>query len=122
MNCKERMNMNFGERLKYLRMQNGLSQRELAQMLGCSHQLISTTEKNKTVNNIIFIKKICEIFNVSADYLINGIPFESIDGISIEEMQLILKYRSLSCYYKSLVNHIIDSAENNNIMNKRAGE
>lgn len=105
--------MDFGTRLKYLREQKGLSQRELAKIVGYSHQYISTSEKNKTVDNIIFIKKLCDVFNVSADYLINGVSFEPINEINIEELTLILKYRSLSDYYKSMIDYLIDSAENN---------
>lgn len=104
--------MDLGTCLKSLRIQKGLTQRELAEIVGYSHQTIATLERNEGISRIILLKKLCELFNVSSDYLINGIIFNKLDSISTEEMNLIQKYRNLSDYYKSIINHIIETEEN----------
>ena len=112
--------MDLGTRLKNLRIEKGLSQRELADMVGCSHQTIALLERNENNSRIEIVNKLCYIFNVSADYLINGISFNAIDDLSIEEIQLILKYRNLSDYYKFIIEQIIKSTEK--IEYRRGGE
>lgn len=44
--------MDLGTRLKNLRIQKGLSQRELAKIINCSHQSIAEYEKNSNISNI----------------------------------------------------------------------
>lgn len=101
--------MDVGTRLKNLRIEKGLSQRDLANMVGCSHQTIASYERNENNVRIKIIERVCHIFNISADYLINGISSDCFSDLTIEELQLILKYRELSDYYKSLIRHILDS-------------
>lgn len=107
--------MDLGTRLKHLRIEKGITQLELAKMAECSNQTIALYEQNKNLKRIKTINKLCHIFNVTADYLINGVPFDCSETITVNEMQLILKYRALSAYYKSLIDHILDIGENFNI-------
>ena len=61
--------MNFGERLKSLRLEKGLGQIALAKELEVGKSVISLWELNKadpTLNNLI---KIAKFFGVSIDYL-----------------------------------------------------
>lgn len=102
--------MDFGTRLKKLRLERGMSQRELATLVGCSHQTIADCEKNRNDGRIQILKKLCFIFDVSADYFINGISSNYPEEISLKEIQMILKYRSSSDYYKSIVDTILDSS------------
>ena len=62
----------FGERLKELRMQEGLSQSELAKMLGTSQASLSKWENDVQEPCIEEIVKICKHFNISADYVIGS--------------------------------------------------
>ena len=110
--------MDFGTRLKNLRVEKGLSQRDLAALAGCSHQTIATLEKNENNDRIITLGKLCQIFNVSPDYLISGIQFIFPKEITIKEVQMVLKYRALSDYYQSMIDHILDLGENFNANNK----
>lgn len=110
--------MDLGTRLKNLRVERGLSQRDLAALAGCSHQTIATLERNENNDRIITLGKLCQIFNVSPDYLIYGIQFIPNKEITIEEIRMILKYRALSDYYKSMIDHILDLGENFNTDNK----
>lgn len=57
-------------RLSELRNENNLYQEQLAQVIGCSQQLISNYETCKLKRlPIDFEEKICDYFNCSIDYL-----------------------------------------------------
>ena len=60
----------FGEKLKELRIEKGLTQKELAQELGNAQSAIFYWETDKQEPTISALKKICKFFDVSADYLL----------------------------------------------------
>jgi transcriptional regulator with XRE-family HTH domain len=62
---------NLGIRLKQLREEKGLTQKELAAILGLKHQTsISNYENNNQKPPSDILGKLSEIFNVSVDYLL----------------------------------------------------
>ncbi len=63
--------MTFGEKLKSLRENKGLTQKDLGEMLGISARLVSYYETNKTIpNDPTILNTIASIFQVSLDYLL----------------------------------------------------
>ena len=60
----------FSERLKELRMENGLSQRDLARATDLSQSAIVHWENNRRVPGADAIVTLAKFFNVSADYLL----------------------------------------------------
>ncbi len=64
--------MQFEKNLVLLRKKNGLSQDELAFAIGVTRQTIYTWEAGLNYPNIIMLKKLAEILNVSTDDLLNG--------------------------------------------------
>lgn len=60
----------FSERLKELRKEKGLTQKELAQRILQSPTAIVYWEQNKHEPSASALKKICKFFDVSADYLL----------------------------------------------------
>lgn len=62
--------MSFGERLKELRLENGLTQLQLAEMLDISKSNISKYEAGSVEPNIEIITKIAIRFGVNTDYLL----------------------------------------------------
>lgn len=62
--------MNFGFCLKTLRLENNMSQVELARSLGLSANTISQYETGKRFPDQNGIIMICRFFNVSADFLL----------------------------------------------------
>ena len=60
----------FAERLKELRLENGLTQDQLAEKIKLSQAAISAYERNKITPTIDAIIILCRFFKVSADYLI----------------------------------------------------
>jgi transcriptional regulator with XRE-family HTH domain len=76
----------FGDKLRQLRMQQGLTQRALAHALGYTnaHAYISDFETGKRRPTAEFVLKVARYFNVSADLLLKdeldlddaGMPLE----------------------------------------------
>lgn len=65
--------MVFGEKLKQLRMNNGYSQEQLADLLNVSRQAITKWENQKGMPDISNLKAIAELFDVTIDSLIDDI-------------------------------------------------
>lgn len=66
------MKNSFGERLKILRFQLGLSQREIAERIGLSDVAYYKYEAGKAQPKLDVIKKLKNIFNVNIDWLLFG--------------------------------------------------
>jgi len=58
------------KRLKELRIEKGLSQTQLAKEIGVNYRTISQYEKGINEPDIKTIKKLCDFFGVTADYLL----------------------------------------------------
>ncbi len=61
---------NFALRLKNLRTKNGYTQATLAKMLGISTSAVGMYEQGRREPDSALLKKICEVFSVSTDYLL----------------------------------------------------
>lgn len=66
----------FGSRLKKLRKANKYTQSKLAEALYITEESVSNIENGKTMCMPEHLMKICQLFNVSADYLYFGIDRE----------------------------------------------
>lgn len=75
----------FGERLKYLRTEKGLTQSELGKELGISRGAISYYEAGDRMPDINVLYDVAKYFNVSSDYLI-GLSDNSTTDITIKEI------------------------------------
>lgn len=62
--------MKFNERLKVIRRECGKTQKEVYTALGMSANGYASYEQGRTEPNIDTLIKLCEIFEVSADYLL----------------------------------------------------
>ncbi len=65
--------MQFHERIKGLREDKDLKQEVLAAYLGITRQQYSLYETGKRAFSVFHVIKLCEFFQVSADYVL-GIP------------------------------------------------
>lgn len=90
--------MNFGDKLKRLRLASGLTQDELAAKLGTSKQSISRYENSEREPNIRTAKAIANALNVSLEELAQGFTQQSFVAaeLSPDERQLIEDYRGLT--------------------------
>lgn len=76
----------FAERLKSLRLQAGLTQRELAEKLGIAHSTLGMYELGKRVPDIDTMDSIADYFNVTIDY-ISGKDSRSLYYLTPEQAQ-----------------------------------
>lgn len=72
--------MRFEEKIVELRKQRGLSQEELAEQLGVSRQAVSRWELGSTMPDIPNLLQLCELFGVSADYLVRDEEYTAAKG------------------------------------------
>ncbi len=68
--CYTFIMIGFGEKIKELRLTKNWTQKELAEKIGQAQSTVFYWEQNKQEPNISSLKKLCEIFDVSADYLL----------------------------------------------------
>lgn len=64
----------FALKLKKLRKQNDMTQKELAQKLCVSDKNLSKWECGRSTPDIFYLEEICKIFNVDAEYFFNDEP------------------------------------------------
>ena len=64
------MERNFAQTLSDLRKSRGYSQRKVARDLGISQALLSHYENGFREPGIEFICRVCDYYNISADYLL----------------------------------------------------
>ncbi|MCL2621037.1 MAG: helix-turn-helix domain-containing protein [Defluviitaleaceae bacterium] len=90
--------MKLSEKIQALRKQKGLSQEQLAEMLGVSRQSISKWELDDSTPDIATLVKISEIFGVSTDYLLKG---ASIGGEPVhQQSKAEPQTQSITVYYE----------------------
>lgn len=75
--------MNIADRIQYLRKQRGLSQEELADMVGVSRQSVSKWESEQSVPDLEKIITMSDIFEVTTDYILKGIEPVSVSNRKI---------------------------------------
>lgn len=104
--------MEFSENLKYLRKSVQYTQKKLADYLGLSANTVCEWEKGRSEPSIATIKKMAELFDVSADYLLGleddfgartaPAPAVMGDTNNAQERELLELFRTLSPYLQGL--------------------
>lgn len=64
--------MTLGERILKLRKEGHMSQEELAEYVEVSKQSVSKWELDKAVPNVEKVIRLCDVFDISTDYLLRG--------------------------------------------------
>ena len=80
--------VDFGNILKKLRAEEGITQQQLATKLGVTKSVVSYYELQARTPSPEILVKLSRIFHVSADYLLGLDPTETIrlDGLSEEDI------------------------------------
>ena len=95
----ERCNM---KNLCEIRKQKGMSQVALSTKLGVAQETVSAYENGKAYPSVDTLLSMCEIFNVSSDYLLDRTNIQLTiqdfcdKNLSPEELELVDKFRKLS--------------------------
>ncbi len=66
------MDKTLCENLKCARKACGLTQKQVAKGLGVVESCYANWEQGRTEPNVEMLRRLCHIFNISADELING--------------------------------------------------
>jgi transcriptional regulator with XRE-family HTH domain len=78
----------FGEKLRHLRRQHGVTQEELARRLGLrSHTQITRLERSKNITSSDVVLSIATLFETTSDYLLD-------DAIAIEDVAAMVSMPS----------------------------
>ena len=90
------MNQKFAEKMSALRRERGLPQRKVAADLGISQALLSHYENGVREPGLDFVCRVCDYYNVTADYII-GRTGNTENGQSLKELiSLAAELRSLT--------------------------
>ncbi len=79
----------IGKRINHCRVNQGLTQEQLADKMDVSIQMISNLERGNKAIRIHNLVHLCNILNVSADYILTGIETScDLDAVSLRISQL----------------------------------
>lgn len=113
--------MKFEEKLVTLRKERKLSQEQLAEKLGVSRQAVSRWESGETTPDMMNILGLCDIFEVSADYLIRedeqvtqSAPAQASTAPAAPKYGNLFILISAACFQIGLVASICSSCFSNN--------
>lgn len=115
----------FAQRIKELRLNNDLTQKDLSDFLEVTPKTISFYELGQRMPPANVLTKLCQRFNVSVDYLLGltDIPNTINDFITkqkktgiqpvdeqynADEQELIKKYRQLKAEDKQIINTMLE--------------
>ncbi|MCM1365320.1 MAG: helix-turn-helix transcriptional regulator [Faecalibacterium sp.] len=99
--------------LKKLRTEKGISQQQLADIIGVSQQSVNKYENHNSEPELAVLINMANCFNTSVDYLIGNSEFDHVIEVlhpydlNQEEIQLVEQYRILSDTEKESINLII---------------
>lgn len=85
------MEFDFGSKLKTLRLQAGLTQKQLAEQIGVTKSVVSFYELRERTPSPEVLIKLTAVFHVSADYLLGIEKNRTIDisGLDAEDEKIV---------------------------------
>ena len=87
--------MGFPERLKALRLEVNLTQKEAAEKIGISQQAYADWEKGKKNPTQERLSILADLFNVSTDYLLGHSDNRTIEEDELSEVEMLFRATSL---------------------------
>ncbi len=96
--------MNIGERILKLRKEKGLSQEEVANIIGVSRQTISKWETGESNPDFDKIVPLCDLYNISTDELIRGESNSNVEK-NIEKENSELKEENIEEPKKEIISY-----------------
>lgn len=88
----------LAEKIKLLRERSGLTQADVARILGLTRSGVNAWEMGLSVPSTQYIVELAKQFNVSSDYLLGleGTATISVEGLS--EKQVAVLYELIECF------------------------
>lgn len=97
--------MTLGEKIRYLRTKNKMSQKKLGELLELHENHLARYEKNQAVPNATAIKQICEIFGVPADYLLFD-RSENAIAPNVSDVNLLRQFEEIDQMDEKVRDHV----------------
>lgn len=97
------MAIKFGDNLKRIRTEKGISQGALAELLSMHAAHISRYERNSTLPSIEVLKKIADALNVSIDELVYGKQDEKVKS-KLNDSELLSMFNRVQSLSKTELN------------------
>ena len=82
--------MDFGDKLKDLRQQAGLTQKQLADQLGVTKSVVSFYERSERTPSPDVLRKLAAVFHVSTDFLLDIDRVKRIDISGLDDNDILL--------------------------------
>lgn len=98
---KKQINVEIGSRIRQARLQQKITQEQLAELVDVTVQYISDLERGVTGTSVATIVKLCQVLNVSSDFLLMG-------KTSIPDEQLETKLASVTPDEKAAILDIVE--------------
>ncbi len=95
--------MSFGSRLKEIRNEKGVSQKDVAEHLGISITAISQYESDSRFPNEDMLRRLCVYYKITSDYLL-GLTDVKHAPINSEE----LRDKTVSAKQMEVIDYLID--------------
>jgi transcriptional regulator with XRE-family HTH domain len=86
----------FAQKLKALRLKQGLTQAQLGARLGVSASAVGMYEQGRREPDSTILMRMCEVFEVDANYLLCGARNEDVAVLRLEDMITQMRERLLS--------------------------
>lgn len=83
----------FGDKLRALRLKKMMTQSDLSTRIGVVSATISAYEKNRKYPSVEVLIQLCQVFDVSADYLLGLSDDKEFNTSSLtdEQLQIVLR-------------------------------
>lgn len=103
----------LGERLQYLRLEKGMTQKELSKVFKVSLKTIQFYEQNRTIPDIYLVAEMAKFFNVSCDYILGvvntPIPLDEREAEAKDHIYMpkeFMKNKETRRTYKTIVEYV----------------
>lgn len=112
--------MTTAERIKELRLGRGMTMQQLADKCGVTKQSVNTWEKGTQGVSRQNLETLCDVFNVSMDYLMGGEDV-TMRFLSSEELRLIDKLRAMLPAQQDLIYKMMEVERDKHPLDMGAG-
>ena len=99
---------NIGNNIQLARLKKGLTQEELSERCNVSSQYISAIESGRTSGSLSLIIEICNILDISPNYVFGNTVKNSNDSANILSNELSYAYLKLNAENKKFVDNTIN--------------
>ena len=101
--------MSFGKRLRERRLELGMSQGDLARLLGVTSAAISNYESGQNAVREDVLLKMFRVLDIDPNYLYQDSLTGKSFTCSVEEKALVMKYRALTTVGRQALHSVVDA-------------